>query len=260
MRPRIRTLKPEIWADECVGDLSHSARLLFVGLITMADDEGRLRELPAAILGHVFPYDDVSPGKLTRWLTDIEAGGMIVRYAQAGKRYIAFRHWTRHQKVDKPNESDLPAPPTFVESSANGSGNGRGSIDDQSRPLRAGASGPDPIPDPVLILFEYWRERCGHPQAKPTRERLSKIRGRRNEGYSDEQIREAIDGAARAAFVNDAGKRFDDVELICRNGSKLESFIERASAKAPAAAPSNARLRAVAAQNDFQRFYPGDAA
>jgi hypothetical protein len=63
-RPRIRTIKPEMWADEKVGQLSRDARLLFVGLITMADDEGRLRGCPAAILGHVFPYDDDALRKL----------------------------------------------------------------------------------------------------------------------------------------------------------------------------------------------------
>lgn len=229
MRPRIRTIKPEMWADERVGDLSHGARLLFVGLVTMADDEGRVRELPAAILGHVFPYDGISTPKLGRWLSEVVATGMVVRYQVAGKRYLAFPHWTRHQKVDKPNESELPAAPEFVEQSPNGSVIDRGLIEDQSRSLRGGA---DPIRSdhgPVVALFDYWRERCEHPQALPTRERLAKIKQRRSEGYTDEQIRAAINGAARAAFVNDAGKRFDDIELICRNGSKLESFIDRAS-------------------------------
>lgn len=91
-------------------------------------------------------------------------------------------------------------------------------------------------PDPVVALFDYWRATCGHPSAMPTDERLRKIRQRRDEGYTDDQIRAAIDGAARGAFVNDAGKRFDDIELICRNGSKLESFIDRANAK-PTGAP-----------------------
>lgn len=76
-------------------------------------------------------------------------------------------------------------------------------------------------------LFAYWQERCRHPQAKPTRDRLRKVVARLREGYTPEQIREAIDGAAVAAFVDEKGKRFDDLELICRNGSKLESFIER---------------------------------
>lgn len=81
----------------------------------------------------------------------------------------------------------------------------------------------------VTDLFEHWQRRCNHPTAKPTRERRQKVAARLREGYTAEQIRAAIEGAATGAFVNDAGKRFDDLELICRTGSKLESFIDRAA-------------------------------
>jgi hypothetical protein len=76
-------------------------------------------------------------------------------------------------------------------------------------------------------LFAYWQDRCGHPHAKPTRDRLAKVQARLREGYTPEQIRQAIDGASVAPYVDDNGKRFDDLELVCRNGSKLESFIGR---------------------------------
>lgn len=81
----------------------------------------------------------------------------------------------------------------------------------------------------VSDLFEHWQLRCNHPTSKPTRERRQKIAARLREGYTPDQIRAAIDGAARAPFVSDEGKRFDDLELICRTGSKLESFIDRAA-------------------------------
>jgi hypothetical protein len=38
---RIRTLKPTVWLSPQIMNLSHGARLLFIGLITQADDEGR---------------------------------------------------------------------------------------------------------------------------------------------------------------------------------------------------------------------------
>lgn len=111
-RPRIRTVKPEMWQDEKVGDLSHGARLLLVGLVTMADDEGRLRGRPQAILGHVFPWDDdVTPAKIKRWIGDIERQGIVLTYEFEGKPYIAFRHWRRHQKINKATPSTLPLPP-----------------------------------------------------------------------------------------------------------------------------------------------------
>jgi hypothetical protein len=92
-------------------------------------------------------------------------------------------------------------------------------------------SGPRRVPvEEVHELFDYWRERCDHPLAKLTAERVTKIRARRRDGYTIEFIKQAIDGAAVAPFVNERGRRFDDLELICRNGTKLESFAGRAAA------------------------------
>lgn len=81
----------------------------------------------------------------------------------------------------------------------------------------------------VRLLFEFWQEQCGHPQAILDAKRRTAIEGRLRDGYTVEQIRTGILGAARAAYVNDAGKRFDDIELVCRNAVKLDSFIDRAS-------------------------------
>jgi hypothetical protein len=79
----------------------------------------------------------------------------------------------------------------------------------------------------ALRVIAYWKQRCGHAQAKPTPERARCVIARLREGYSEQEIRKAIDGASVAAYVNEDGHKYDDLTLICRNGSKLESFIER---------------------------------
>lgn len=93
------------------------------------------------------------------------------------------------------------------------------------------AAKPDGEPDPhrraVAELFEHWQATCGRPKAKATAERRRAVRARLADGYTVEQVRSAIDGAAVAAFVDERGKRHDDLTLICRNGSKLEDFIDR---------------------------------
>lgn len=77
-------------------------------------------------------------------------------------------------------------------------------------------------------LFTYWQRACAHGAAKLTPERARALMARLKDGYTEAEIRKAIDGAAAAAYVNEeSGQRYDDLTLICRNGSKLESFMER---------------------------------
>lgn len=111
MRPRIRTIKPEMWEDEKIVALSRDARLLLLGLVTMADDEGRFRARRTTILGHVLPGDSDAPKKVDGWIREIQEQGIVVFYVADGTPYGAFRHWRRHQKINRPNPSELPPPP-----------------------------------------------------------------------------------------------------------------------------------------------------
>ena len=128
--------------------------------------------------------------------------------------------------------SQAPSPGVTVtsqvtsQSVSEGEGKGEGKEQSQSQHLRRAGS------STVRELFDYWRAQCEHPNARLSADRRGKIQARLSEGYTEEQIRRAIDGAARRAFVNGDGRRFDDIELICRHGAKLESFIERESAPA----------------------------
>jgi hypothetical protein len=83
------------------------ARLLFVGLWTIADKEGRLEDRPTRIKYQIQPYDNTDTDKQ---LADIEALGFIVRYSINGKRYIQIRTFTEHQHPHvKESKSIIPA-------------------------------------------------------------------------------------------------------------------------------------------------------
>lgn len=145
-RPRIRSIKPEIWQDEDIGDLSNDARVLLIGLVTMADDEGRLRANTTQILGHIFPYDDVPPAKLKRWVKELADINTILTYVVDGKPYIAFRHWKRHQKINRANRSELPPPPdpqVVMDNSLKDPGENMDSVGPHAR-ARGSRSDPDP--------------------------------------------------------------------------------------------------------------------
>lgn len=113
---RIRTIKPSFWG--AVGGLSRDARLLAVGLISMADDAGRFIATPSAILGYVYPMDsNVSPAQLRKWLAENAAHRgkdgtpFIVLYEADGCHYGYFPRYRKHQKINRPQPSSLPQPP-----------------------------------------------------------------------------------------------------------------------------------------------------
>lgn len=107
--PRIRTVKPEFWADEKLAGMPRDARLLLIGLLNFADDDGRMRGSPMLIRAQVFPYDlDVNTESLLGILAE---GSIIVRYEVGGESYIWIRNFKKHQRIDHPSESVLPPPP-----------------------------------------------------------------------------------------------------------------------------------------------------
>lgn len=112
---RIRTIKPSFWA--ACGHFSRDARLLALGLISMADDAGRFIATPQAILGYVFPLDNIPPARLRRWMDELTAvrpgedRPLIALYQVNGIPYGHFPKYGKHQRINRPQPSPLPAPP-----------------------------------------------------------------------------------------------------------------------------------------------------
>lgn len=111
---RIRTVKPEFWEDELLGVLPRDARLLFIATFNLADDEGILRWTPAYIKASVFMYDDdlgISQiGKLMHVLAD--AGLVFPFISGVAKQQLALVvNFRKHQRINRPQASKLPAPP-----------------------------------------------------------------------------------------------------------------------------------------------------
>jgi hypothetical protein len=105
---RIRTIKPEFWQDEKLAALDPLTRLVFLGLISMADDAGRLVDNVKSIDGFVFPETGDSCRTALGILAQL---GRILRYdATNGQRIVQIVNWQRHQRVDHPNKYVLPEP------------------------------------------------------------------------------------------------------------------------------------------------------
>ena len=112
---RIRTIKPEFPQSESMGRVSRDARLCFILLWTLADDEGRLRGNARMLASLLFPYDDDAGKKIGGWLAELSAEGCIIQYENARDSYLQIANWREHQKIDKPSPSRIPAPQSGAE-------------------------------------------------------------------------------------------------------------------------------------------------
>ncbi len=105
-----------MWADAAVAKMTRDERLMFVGLITIADDEGRLAASAASLQGALYPNDsDVTPRLVKKWRDGIvEKVRNVQMYAHEGVEYLSFSRWERYQKPSHPTPSKFPKAPREV--------------------------------------------------------------------------------------------------------------------------------------------------
>ncbi|MFJ6015377.1 hypothetical protein [Streptomyces sp. NPDC092952] len=102
---RIRTIKPEAFASESLASVPLSAERTFFGLLTQADDQGRLRDQAAVIAGQLWSLRrEHGPVEVEDDLTQLDAAGLICRYEGGdGKRYLHIVTFAKHQKINRPS-------------------------------------------------------------------------------------------------------------------------------------------------------------
>jgi hypothetical protein len=235
--PRIRTIKPEFWQDEKLVRLDPMTRLVFLGLVSMADDAGRLVDNVKLIDGFLFSETEDSARDALVTLANLSR---VIRYTSAsGQKLIQIANWKRHQKVDHPSPYNLPAPTAedleasedaansrnIRENGARDSRDSRASINDQrsttndlrpstddqktadSNESDAGAVRKKLYTDRAALMGVV-REVCYAPDGKPREPRgdatdADILTGWLRKGRSPEEIERAIRGVRLAI---DAGE------------------------------------------------------
>lgn len=201
MAPRIRTIKPSFWDSEKLGGMSLLARLTFVGLFSLADDEGRGRGSDKFLMMRIHGYaPDVKLEDLADTLLKLEELGYVRFYAAAGCRYYYLPGFKDHQRIDKPSRSELPAPPADegrlpfaddsksfpgrLEEASQGEGkggDGKGQEESTARPA-PGAQEPSPFgPEGLRMLWNERKPAELAAVAKMTASRTAKARARLRE-------------------------------------------------------------------------------
>jgi hypothetical protein len=122
---RIRTIKPEFWQHPVMSRLPYDTRILALGLLNLADDEGYFSADTDYIRGAVLFREDSS--NVRRMLDELSRSGWITLCGTAERPIGRVVHFRKHQRVDRPQPSRLKQY-ALDESSTND----RRPLDDQS--------------------------------------------------------------------------------------------------------------------------------
>lgn len=91
---RARNIKPGFFRNELLVEMPIGNRLLFIGLWTLADRDGRVEDRPKRIKLDLFPCDnfdvDIALGELAE-------AGFIDRYEASGVKVISITNFLKHQ-------------------------------------------------------------------------------------------------------------------------------------------------------------------
>lgn len=101
-------IDPEFWLDEEVSSISPMARLLYIGLWGICDDNfATLPNNPAWIRIQVLPYED-SPNVQGLLAELYKIGKIELFLAEDGKEYWYIRNFFKHQRIDRPSKPKYP--------------------------------------------------------------------------------------------------------------------------------------------------------
>ena len=107
---RKRMVDPNIWQSEDFGKLSNLAKIVFIGLFSLADDEGRGRANPMYLKSSLFPYnEDLRSTDIEKTLFEISSNMSVIFYSYNGSNYYELLSWDVFQKIDRPTPSQIPA-------------------------------------------------------------------------------------------------------------------------------------------------------
>ena len=262
---RARSLKPGLFKNEQLGTAEPLYTVIFEGLWTLADREGRLEDRPLRIHAEINPY---RPGFGTAQALDwLCANGFIVRYQVNGAGYIWIPTFLDHQNphVREP-PSKLPSPEKAQTDQGNGeapvlhgASTSLAPVLHQSRPSDSGLPFPDSglLTPPsstsvsskppsrfvaqerdgsVIRIFEFWKATWNHPRARLDTKRRRVI-AQALKAYTEGDLRICIAGYLNSSHhcgENDRRAVYDDIGLFLRDAARIDAGIAFGQDRHPA--------------------------
>lgn len=103
---RNRVINPEFWLDEELSRLTPMARLLYIGLWGICDDNyATFPDREQWIGAQIFPYEYPPIRPL---LDELSALGKIIKFQENDKNYWFIKNFFKYQTIDRPSKPKYP--------------------------------------------------------------------------------------------------------------------------------------------------------
>lgn len=109
-------INSELFRNVELGECLPLDRLLYIGTIVNADDEGRLRANPKYLRATIFPFDLIKDEDILAMRGRLAERRLITVYQVEGMEYLQHPKWEKWQilRKDRMKPSDCPSPDNQV--------------------------------------------------------------------------------------------------------------------------------------------------
>jgi len=238
---RIRYLKPHIWTSRDVVRLTAVGRLVFVVLITQADDEGRLHGDPHHLATVYLAGSGASTVEVASQLKQMQRLRMVQQYRDSSGEYcFAILNWAAHQKIDHPTPSRIQKPPQlsrvlarFREASDRKGGKGKEGKEGKEGYISAVANGSglalidSEALNPRQSVFEAWIRSTGRTGRTQLDGKRARLIDQALAVYPIKDVLDAVQGWSQSPHhrgENDRATVYNDLELLLRDAEHIERF------------------------------------
>lgn len=223
---RKRMISPDIWQSEDFSKLSTLAKIVFIGMFSNADDEGRGRGKAVYLKSIIFPYDeDIRVADVDKTLSEISSNMSVIFYSHNENIYYELTNWKIWQKVEKPQPSKIPA---FIENDESfqllfgeQSGKGRRRVSPNKNKKRIEQE--ENRKEIYSRVVDYLNQRAGTNYKNTSDKTKELINARLNAGFTEQDFYTVIDKKC-STWLND--------EKMCKYlrpetlfGNKFEGYL-----------------------------------
>jgi hypothetical protein len=109
---RTRDIRPGFFKNEDLAECHPLARILFAGLWTLADRDGKLENRPKKLKAELLPYDDCVIADL---LSQLSQFGFIAQYEVSNTQYIMVNNFQEHQRIHPKEPPSVIPDPEYIQ-------------------------------------------------------------------------------------------------------------------------------------------------